>query len=195
MSEVLEDFKQYLPTYLSGTAKDNLFKELESFPKNIDERIYTRKLQGEAVVFQGDGIKEMPFINLPNEKVGPANVLVISNTCDIDPTNQREIPLQVSYCPIVKLGSWLSRLREPAPLDQAVRAQRVSSMFYLPKNEHLKDDSVALLDRMVSCSPKTLPFENLREKKLFTLSDYGFYLFLFKLSIHMTRIREGVART
>ena len=29
---------------------------------------------------------------------------------------------------------------------------------------------------------------------LFRLSDFGFYLFLFKLSIHFTRMLEGVER-
>ncbi len=27
------------------------------------------------------------------------------------------------------------------------------------------------------------------------MSDYGYYLFLFKLFVHFTRIREGVSRT
>lgn len=34
----------------------------------------------------------------------------------------------------------------------------------------------------------------IKQKKIFTLSNYGFYMFLVKLSIHFTRVREGVDR-
>jgi hypothetical protein len=39
MSELLEDFKQYLPKYLSPAATKKLFAELEQFPRNPFTRI------------------------------------------------------------------------------------------------------------------------------------------------------------
>lgn len=83
MSEWLEDFKQYLPKYLSAAATENLLAELKQFPGNIDQRIYTSRLQGEPTVFQGDGLAALPITNLPDERVGKAKVMVLSNTCDI----------------------------------------------------------------------------------------------------------------
>jgi len=41
---------------------------------------------------------------------------------------------------------------------------------------------------------QAVAWDELLRNRLFTLSDYGFYLFLFKLSLHLTRIREGVSR-
>ena len=36
--------------------------------------------------------------------------------------------------------------------------------------------------------------EELNSKRLFSLSDYGFYMLLFKLSVHFSRIQEKVNR-
>ena len=76
----------------------------------------------------------------------------------------------------------------------AIRKQHNSSMFYLPKNDKLGEDAIATLDRINNCDAQAVDFDELITKRLFTLSDYGFYLFLFKLSLHLTRIREGVSR-
>ena len=67
-------------------------------------------------------------------------------------------------------------------------------MFYLPKNSALGEEAIALLDRINNCDLQKLNLDELTGTRLFTLSDYGFYMFLFKLSIHLTRIREGVQR-
>jgi hypothetical protein len=75
-----------------------------------------------------------------------------------------------------------------------IRQQRIASMFYLPRIDALGEESVALLDRINNCDLQALNLGELVATRLFTLSDYGFYLFLFKLSIHLTRIRENVAR-
>ena len=76
-----------------------------------------------------------------------------------------------------------------------VKAQKVSSMFFLPESEGIHEDSIALLDRVNHCAPSVIEPEDIDRRRLFSLSDYGFYLFIFKLSIHFTRIREGVPRS
>lgn len=68
-------------------------------------------------------------------------------------------------------------------------------MFYLPNISGLGEEAIALLDRITNCDLQKLDLDRLMESRLFTLSDYGFYIFLFKLSIHLTRIREGVSRS
>lgn len=59
----------------------------------------------------------------------------------------------------------------------------------------LGGEAVALLDRVNNCDAQSLNLNELTRTRLFTLGDYGFYLFLLKISIHLTRIREGVARS
>ena len=76
---------------------------------------------------------------------------------------------------------------------QAIREQRVTTMFYLPKGGSLEEEYVALLDDLHTVPARI--FEQVAErKKLFTLSLVGFYLFVLKLSVHFCRLHEEVAR-
>lgn len=49
-------------------------------------------------------------------------------------------------------------------------------------------------DRINNCDNDAMPRNDLDSRRLYSLSNYGLYLFLFKLSVHLTRIREGVDR-
>jgi hypothetical protein len=199
MADWFEEFRPYLPKYLSAEAQERLFKELGQFPANIDSRLYTTKLKDERTVFQGDGLARVWVSNLPDPTVREARVMVLSNTCDTAPENERLIGPRLIYCPIISLPKWEERLRQQDRIPLAdhladIRAQKVSTMFYLPKNNALGEEAIALLDRINNCDLQKLNLDELTGTRLFTLSDYGFYMFLFKLSIHLTRIREGVLR-
>ena len=50
------DIQAYLPKYLSEENYRNLLKELDSFPNNIDQRMYTTSLP-DNVIFQGESVK------------------------------------------------------------------------------------------------------------------------------------------
>jgi hypothetical protein len=196
-----EEFRQYLPKYLSTHAKDDLFVELSQFPANIDSRLYTAKLREENSLLQGDGLANVWVSNLPDERIDRARVMVLSNTCDVSPENDRVLGSRLMYCPIIRMSAYAMLWRESAggrAIDEhltAIRTQRVSTMFYLPKNTELTEECIALLDRTTNCDLQKLSLHELVGNRLFTLSDYGFYMFIFKLSIHFTRIREGVSRS
>jgi hypothetical protein len=199
MTKWFEDFKAYLPKYLSQEGQEKLFSELEQFPENIDSRIYTTRLRSQSTVFQGDGLPDMWVSNLPDPTVKQARVMVLSNTCDIAPTNKRLIGPRILYCPILSFNKYQGLVGRVSPAEaknhiDAVRKQHISSLFYLPKNDRLGEEGVAVLDRITNCNAQDVDLTSLEQNRLFTLSDYGFYLLLFKLSIHLTRIREGVIR-
>ncbi|MBI2926622.1 MAG: hypothetical protein HYY24_13080 [Verrucomicrobia bacterium] len=203
MSEWLEDFKTYLPKYLSAEAQRNLFAELSQFPNNIDCRLYTLRLLNEMNLFQGDGLANLWVADLPNPRIGQARVMVLSNTCDVAPDHRRFLGPRILYCPIISFPKYENLIRTHGSLPSdfnptghcdAIRRQHNSSMFYLPKNEKLGEEAIAMLDRINNCDAQAVDVHELVRDRLFTLSDYGFYLFLFKLSLHLTRIREGVAR-
>jgi hypothetical protein len=203
MTEWFEDFKTYLPKYLSAEAQSNLFAELGQFPANIDGRFYTFRLRDEPVLFQGDGLASLWVTDLPNQIIGKARVMVLSNSCDMAPDNEHLLGPRLLYCPIISFAKYEKLLRDqgqlppgfnPAGHLDSIRKQHNSSMFYLPKNDKLGEEAIALLDRINNCSAQAVALDELLRNRLFTLSDYGFYLFLFKLSLHLTRIREGVAR-
>ena len=129
--------------------------------------------------------------------------MVLSNTCDLSPDNKRLHGPRILYCPLIRFDKYAGMLeqggRELPGFNrhghlEAIRKQRNSSTFFLPKNDRLGDDAIALLDRVNNCDAQALDLGDLVRNRLFTLSNYGFYLFLFKLSLHLTRIREGVSR-
>lgn len=203
MTEWHENFKIYLPKYLSVEAQASLFTELSQFPSNIDSRLYTMRLQQEPTLFQGDGLAGLWVADLPSQKIDRARVMVLSNTCDIAPDNKRLLGPRLLYCPVISFSKYEKLVRaqqnlpsfDPSGHLDAIRNQHNSSMFYLPKNEKLGEETIALLDRINNCDAQSVDLNELLRNRLFTLSDYGFYLFLFKLSLHLTRIREGIARS
>lgn len=104
-----DELKKYLPKYLSEENYNNLLTELKSFPYNIDNRMYTYSLDNN-IIYQGDGIKEMPIIDLANigKGVKITNCLILSNTCDMDIANNRLFPASIMYAPIINLANYIS---------------------------------------------------------------------------------------
>ncbi|MDA1273481.1 MAG: hypothetical protein O2960_05450 [Verrucomicrobia bacterium] len=203
MNQWFEDFKTYLPKYLSTEGQTNLFAELSQFPSNIDGRLYTLRLLKQMNIFQGDGLASMWVSDLPSERIERTRVMVLSNTCDISFENKRLLGPRILYCPIISFPKYENLIRTQTSLPaefnlashlDAVRKQLTSSMFYLPRNDTLGEDAIAMLDRVNNCDAQAVDLDQLILNRLFTLSDYGFYLFLFKLSLHFTRIREGICR-
>jgi hypothetical protein len=201
-----DEIKKYLPQYLSDSSQENLFEELKNFPDNIDQRFYSEFLTRGKMVYQGDGLIGMLVVNLPDNKTETVPAMVLSNTCDIDPANKRIFPTRMVYAPIFDIEKYKQALiRDHVdtgryPLDSieahidAVKKQFISHIFYLPKGCGLIKESIVFLDRLNNGPLKSIGEEDIADIKLFTLSDYGFYVFLIKLSIHFTRIREGIER-
>jgi hypothetical protein len=202
-----EEIKKYLPQYLSSTAQQELFKELDQFPDNIDQRIYTSQLANQENLFQGDGVQNLLYINLPETVIKKVPGLILSNTCDIDPTNKRFMPMRIVYTPIIDLAKYEKSLIEnhvdtgKKPIQSInshvakIRKQHISHIFYLPNGGKLEHDSIIFFDRLNNCPLDSIESQSIPERRIFSLSDYGFYLFLFKLSVHFTRIRDGVSRS
>jgi len=196
-----EEVKKYLPKYLSKESTENLFEDLKSFPENINKRFYGNILLEEKIVFQGDGIRDLLVINLPDIRVEPSPAMVISNTCDISPENERKIEPKILYCPIIRISKLETSLRKNNLQEEKItqyikeiREQKISSIFFLPKGGHLPEDCIVLFDGINNCKISSLKNDEIPKRRLFSLSNYGFYVLLFKLSIHFTRIREAVER-
>jgi len=201
-----EEIKKYLPQYLSVSSQESLFEELKKFPGNIDQRFYSKLLTRNKIVYQGDGLIGMLVVNLPDKEAKTAPAMVLSNTCDIDPANKRISPTRIVYAPIFDIDKYKQALitdhvktgRYPPDSIEShigdVKKQFISHIFYLPKGCGLERESIVFLDRLNNGPLKRIEEDDIADIKLFTLSDYGFYVFLIKLSIHFTRIREGIER-
>lgn len=198
----IDDFKIYLPKFLSAESDRDLFKGLKDFPENMDDRLYTSYLKDSKLIYQGDGINDLLVVNLPQSDIKPVPGIIFSNTCDIDLENQRNFPSQVVYAPIFNLGKYqLSLINKSKKTKEqiidhisAIKKQEITQIFYLPKLDGKLDDSIVFLDRVNNMPNKLLDRENIPDKRIFTLSDYGAYLFVLKLSIHFTRIQDKVER-
>lgn len=196
----LDDLKIYLPKYLSGESEKELFNSLKNFPTNIDQRLYTNHLKSEPIIYQGDGLKNLLAINLPSTETKVVSGMVISNTCDIDPENKRNFPSQIIYAPIIDFEKYSHSLKEKLPVQkvdghlEAIRKQYVTQIFYLPPFSDKLNESIVFLDRLHNIGNDYCDRSELDSSRIFTLSDYGNYLFLFKLSLHFTRIQDKVER-
>jgi hypothetical protein len=201
--DTFEEIKLFLPRYLSDDAGSDLFGALSQFPNNVDARMYTSALASTESYYQGDGVAEMPFVDLPNTEIRPLPALILSNTCDIDPSNTRLVPMRVMYAPIFRLEKFEGALRAANPgaaigvssYVDSIRRQRVSNILYLPPGmQGLRHEGFGPLDRIQNAPASGLHNNPVSDARLFSLSNYGFYMLLFKLSIHFSRIREKVQR-
>ena len=196
-----DELKKYLPKYLSEENYKNLLNELKSFPDNIDKRMYTSSLDDD-ILYQGDGIDDMPIIDLAQSSKNIQNVpaLILSNTCDMDSSNERMFRSSIVYAPIIKLSQYQSVINTHCnnicKIENHIadlKQQKITQIMYLPATGQM-EESVVLLDRIFSIDNKFINRSKLKDLRFFSFSDYGFYLFLFKLSVHFSRIQEKVNR-
>lgn len=196
-----DEIKIYLPKYLSAENYDTLIKELEDFPKNIDDRMYT-SIADEDLLCQGDVIKDMPYAEINHLELGIKNkdCIVLSNTCDIDPNNKRFFSSRIMYAPLIELVKYKSVLLDHGILEQkindhikSIKEQRISQILFLPESASFRE-SVVFLDRVLNIDNRFIDRLTLKDCRLVSLSDYGFYMLLFKISVHFSRLQENVNR-
>jgi hypothetical protein len=199
-----EDLKIYLPKYLSPESEKSLFDELRQFPENIDDRLYlSPQYVKPDIVYQGDGIHGLLVVNLPETDIKKAPGMIFSNTCDIDERNKRLFPSTLVYSPLFNLEKYKnglieSKIKDPRSIEDhisLIRKQKIAQIFYLPKGGALANESIVFFNRVNSCDSTFLEREKIKDMRLFTLSNYGLYLFIFKLSVHFTRITESIDRS
>lgn len=198
-----EELSKYLPQYLSAESKRELFRDLKDFPQNIiDRKFYTSNPLEPSFLYQGDGIKDMLVINLPDQGARLHPAMVISNTCDMDLNNPRFMPNRIVYAPIIKLSNYKRMLLVNFHIDvkrinshiEDLKRQYISHFFFLPEGFGLPYDGIVMLDRINNCDRDQIDKYFLDKNRMFILSNYGFYILLLKISIHFTRIRENIDR-
>ncbi len=196
----LEVIREYLPQYLSSGSYNELLTALNAYPQQ--GRMYTQKLKSHPIVFQGDGFRDLLFVHLPDMQNGMRRGMVISNTCDIYRHHERLFESRMVYAPMFTLAGYKETLRDksskpPQVIDAhlaSIRAQEVTQAFFLPKGADLEEDSFVFLDRVQNAPLAALDDQSIVKRRIFTLSDFGAWLFALKLSIHFCRIRDKVDR-
>jgi hypothetical protein len=152
-------------------------------------------------MLQGDGWQRLQLRNFETGERIFINGVVLSNTCDVSPDNQRDLPVRIIFAPLIPLAAYVSMLEkagvQKVSIDSkvdAIRRQKVTSLFYTPTGSGLTSEHIVVLDDVHSM-PAAVYESDKSNGKIFTLSQAGFYLLILKLSIHFCRFHENVART
>lgn len=192
-----DSIRDHIPPYLTKDEKDGLLRELAAWPRPI--KYYTPG--SDAEILQGDTWTKIPIRNSETGELAQVNGLVLSNSCAIDPENTRSIPPKVVVAPLVDLERYGQLLagagftkEQVVDRMSAIREQRVHNIFFLPAGAKLAREHIVLLDDLHSFPAAKLTDSLSTREKLATLATTGFYLFLFKLSVHFCRFSENVPR-
>lgn len=194
-----EDLQRGIPAYLSIADKEALTKALADFPQMRGTRPYFFKTD-DPDPLQGDLWRGLEVIRFEDGARKRVLGMIVSNSCDISPSNIRNFPPKLAYATLISLEKYRQALinssLESKKIEEhinQVRVQGVTSLFYLPADEALKEDHIAVLHDLHSIPLKAF-IDDTSRSRVAALSQLGFYLFLFKLSIHFCRFLEGVDR-
>lgn len=197
-----ENLKNQIPYYLtSALAQKELVKNLNAILRGAQTGYYLSTAQDKFIDerLQGDGWCGLPLFSFASGERKEVRGILLSNTCDVSPENDRPIPPNLVFAPIVRLSAIENRFAakgiSPAQVAgkvKAIKDQIATSIFFLPAGGPLEEDYVALLDDVHSAPVSAHNSDD--KEKLFTLSMAGFYLFVFKLSVHFCRLQENLDR-
>jgi hypothetical protein len=200
MSFDVETLKRQIPYYLTAPpAQKELVGELKALSGGATVGYFLHILSDMHAqsLLQGDGWSGLQVLSFVSGDRSSVRGIVMSNSCDVSNDNERVLPPKIVFAPIVKLSAIRARFeRSGLPLERidakirAIKGQSVTNVFYLPAEGPLAEEYVALLDDVHSM-PATA---HEKKAKIFTLSQAGFYLFVFKLSVHFCRFQENVDR-
>jgi len=195
-ADIFGDARLYLPKYLSPEQNRQLFEELNHH-ENIEYYLAPDRLSGELL--QGDGWTGFIAINFYSREHKSVSGVILSNSCDINARNARDLPVSVLFSPLLKLSKIRALFEQAGRSTEqvasrltSIRRQQVTSMVYFPERPGVMEESVILLDDVHS-HPLT-DFVEQSNTCLFKLTQTAFYIFVIKLAIHLTRLQEGVAR-
>lgn len=196
MQDWSENIKLALPPHLTEADKKKLLAQLRDFP---DQPSSYFGIVDDAEPVQGDAWRGFVAIDFESGERDSVVGMVISNSCDLAALNNPTPDQRILFAPVISLDAYGQVLREGgavedyviSTLDQ-IRRQEVSRIFYIPRMGDLLDESLVLLDDL-----HAQPLSSLRHTemtRLFSLSNFGWYVFLVKLSVHFTRMTDGVKR-
>lgn len=207
-----DSFDTILPSYLVREDKARLKDALKQFSPDrngngIDYNNFYKNY-GHLYFMQSDLIKEIRMSvwndDISNYEKGYSDAIIISNTCDISNDNKHELnKKQCLFAPVIDFNEYISDLTNSGypkeKLQQfisSVKTQLITNLFYLPFFHKENKEYVVLLDNVFWFPTEELNsyIENIKENRITSLGQFGYYLFILKLSYHICRLPEQCDR-
>lgn len=185
---VIEDFQRQLPPFLTSAKKQEILDAIKDFPEKFNPYQYVKD---DPFAEQGDIFSEVPFYFYETNQREPKIAMVLSNACDISPENKRYAPVKVITALLLKFDSYSDLIRRhlssasATSIERDIKSQKITDMMYLPKGASLKEDYILKFDCLTTIPLKE--FLTNRGERLARLSLFGYYMLLFKLSVHFCR--------
>jgi len=193
--ELLEKVRLSLPPYLAAADKQALLDQLSGHDPRPD---YYGPVDDPEPV-QGDGWRGLIGFDFASGEREQQQGLILSNSCDIAAANEPYPDQHIAFSPILSLSRYERFLIDAGISRQQVddlvgrmRQQKVHRIFYLPAMEGIREECIVALDIVHSQPLDSLPEDAVQRQ--FSLSLFGWYMLLLKLSIHFTRMSEAVER-
>jgi hypothetical protein len=202
-----DDLNKLLPNYLVEDDKSRLKNALEQFQNQGQRELnYSgfSKNYNHPFFLQSDLVREirMPLWDDDSatyEKVY-TDAIILSNTCDLSTDNKHSSNVkECLFAPLVDLSEFLHDIERSGTkkdsLDQfsrAIKNQLVSNLFYIPNCTVEDKEYIALLDNVFWFPTAELNayIDSINVNRISSLSLFGHYLFILKLSYHMCRLPE-----
>ena len=162
---------------------------LKKLPSGIEKWLYGTP-DNQDSLYQGDILIDLPvcFIDEDGDVVkGIDIVAMISNACDMQ-IGRRET---VIASPIITFSEYEKHLRLAGEKNindriMDIRHNNIFSRFYLPQAIKFPESFIDF-SKMVTIN-STYANREYPEQRLLSLSQYGFYFFLIKLTFHFARM-------
>lgn len=192
-----DSLSTFFPYYFTEERKRGLLSALKQLP--LQKPYYAKLADPEPL--QGDGWSGLQILRFEDAARTRITGIVITNSCDLTADNARLVPSKLTFAPLIPLSGYLSVLERGGVTKERIlqhagdiRAQAVNSMFYLPSTHDLIEEHVALLFDLHTVPTQAFEQDD-GKRRVFSLSDIGFYLFVFKLSVHFCRLHENIDRS
>lgn len=198
----VDTLRQQIPHYLTSSDRKVLLDGLKAIASGEKVNYFLSPYNDtfKNKMLQGDGWRGFQLFNFSTGKRLSVKGIVLSNSCDIDPENSEQIPSRVIFAPLVKLEKYKFLLQKNGitqanikDVIDSVKAQKTYNALYLPANGPLEEEYIIRFDDIHSM-PVAAHHDIHDKEKIFTLSAIGFYMLVFKLSVHFCRLQEGVPR-
>lgn len=178
LNELIDFVDSILPS-VDPEAKDKAKAAISQFHKNGNcfELLLPKQLPS---LSQGDIISEIPFSYFKEDgtqQIFKAKGMVISTSCHIDQKNL------INIVPVLPLDFY----RGNENGTRELKANRIFDYMYFPEN--ILQDYFVDFSRVNTYSKNLIAtgIESQKIKRLFSLSQIGFYLFIIKLTVFLMR--------